>query len=82
MYKSDYSLRKILKVAFKTSSFLNSNFAVPVWQLREMSVMILELQLQSILEWTQNFTTTDQIMKMTNIFVAIVHTHIRPYLHS
>ena len=29
MYKSDYSLRKILKVAFKTSS-LNSNFAVPV----------------------------------------------------
>ena len=30
MYKSDYSLRKILKVAFKTSSFLNSNFAVPV----------------------------------------------------
>ena len=23
MYKSDYSLRKILKVAFKTSSFLN-----------------------------------------------------------
>ena len=43
--------------------------------------MILPLQLQSILERMQDSFTTDRIMRMENISLAIVHTHFRPYSH-
>lgn len=79
MNKSDYALRKIMKVTFKASSFKIQIFLQLHWQ---MSVLILQFQLQSILEWTQHFFTTDQIMRVANIFMAIVHTHFRPYLHT
>ena len=68
-----------MKVTFKASSFKIQTFLQLYWQ---MSVLILQFQLQSILEWTQHFFTTDQIMRVANIFLAIVHTRFRPYLHT
>ena len=68
-----------MKVTFKASSFKIQIFLQLYWQ---MSVLILQFQLQSILEWTQHFFTTDQIMRVANIFLAIVHTRFRPYLHT